>query len=76
MGTYVRICDLIIVQFTSYIDKKLRNYCTQEIFGRGKFWRTMQVKAIGKANKQQLVHAYAIYIFHVSVNIGKESFGE
>ena len=27
------------------------------------------------ANKQQLVHN-AIYIFHVSVNIGEENFGE
>ena len=38
----------------------------------------MQVKAIGKenlANKQQSVHD-ATYIFHVSVNIGEEIFGE
>ena len=53
-------------------------YHAQEIFGGGKFWRTMQMKAIGKEKfgKQAAVSAYFIYVYHVSVNIGEENFGE
>ena len=38
----------------------------------------MQVKAIGEEKFDELVtvSAYAIYVFHVSVNIGEENFGE
>ena len=49
-------------------------YCAWEIFGGGKFWRTMQAKAIGKVNKHQSVHN--VIVFHVSVNISKENFGK
>ena len=43
-------------------------YHTWEIFGRGKFWRAMQVKAIGEENlaeKQQSVHmpyTFSVYL--------------
>ena len=45
---------------------------------QGKFWQTIQVKAIGKEKfgEQATVSAYVIYVLHVSVNIGKENFGE
>ena len=37
----------------------------------------MQVKAIDEENfDKKQVSAYAIYIFHVYVNIGEENFGE
>ena len=38
----------------------------------------MQVKAIGekKFGEKATVSAYAIYVFHTSVNIGEEKFGE
>ena len=38
----------------------------------------MRVKAIGeeKFGEQATVSAYAIYVFHVSVNIGEENFGK
>ena len=38
----------------------------------------MQVKAIGEENfgKQATVSAYGIYVFRVSVNIGKKNFGK
>ena len=44
----------------------------------GKFWRTIQVKAIGKENfgEDAKVSAYAKYIFTVYVNIGRENFGK
>ena len=51
-------------------------YRIQEIFGRGKFWRTMQVTTIGEekfGEKLQSVHI-SLYVFRVSVNIGKENF--
>ena len=40
-------------------------YHTREIFGRGRFWQTMQVKAIGKEKfgKKATVIAYAIICF-------------
>ena len=40
-------------------------YRTWEIFGGGKFWRTMQVKAIGeeKFGEKATVSAYATYVF-------------
>ena len=43
-------------------------YHTQEIFGGGKFWRTIQVKAIGEeklANKLQSVYmpnTFSVYL--------------
>ena len=41
----------------------------------GKFWQTVQVKALVRKNLvNKLVSAYAIYGFHVSVNIGEENF--
>ena len=49
--------------------------CTQRTFDGGKVCRTVQVKAIGK-EKFGTVSAYAKYIFSVSVNNGKENFGE
>ena len=53
-------------------------YHAWEIFGRKKFWRTVQVKAIGeeKFGNSATVSSYAKYTFGVSVNIGKENFGE
>ena len=53
-------------------------YRTWEIFGEENFWQTMQVKANGdeKFGEQATVSAYAIYVVHVSVNIGEEDFGE
>ena len=43
----------------------------------GKFWRTIQVKAIDRENlANKLVSAYAKCIFGVSMNIGEENFGE
>ena len=55
-----------------------KDYRTQEIFGGGKFWRTIQVIAIGeeKFGEYATVSAYAIYVFCVSVNIGEENFGK
>ena len=45
---------------------------------QGKFWQTMQVKAIGKEKfgEQATVSVYAIYVFCISVNIGKENLGK
>ena len=38
-----------------YMDTQVyTRYCTWEIFGGGKFWRTMQVKAIGEENFGQI----------------------
>ena len=52
-------------------------YCTQEIFGEGKFWQTVQVKTIGEEKfGEKLVSAYDKYIFSVSVNTGGENCGE
>ena len=53
------------------------NYRKHKIFGRGKFWWTIQVKAIGEEifGKQTTVSAYAKYIFIVPV-YGTEDFSE
>ena len=44
----------------------------------GKFWQTIQVKAIGeeKFDESAAASAYAKYIFGISVNIGRENFGK
>ena len=45
---------------------------------QGKFWRTIQVKAIGEENcgEKATVSAYAKYVFRVFVNIDKKNFGQ
>ena len=52
-------------------------YRTWEIFG-GEILANYAGRAVDKENfgKKATVSAYAIYIFCVSVNIGKENFGE
>ena len=51
--------------------RRVAIYRTQENFGRGKFWQTIQVKAIlarkSLANKLKSVHIYVKYIFGVAI---------
>ena len=68
--TLIVICDCLSENWL-----RLQLYRTREIFGGGKFWRTVQVKAIDNlVNKLQSVHM-PIHLC-VSVNIGEENFSE